>query len=66
MKRPTNGRGSNFGSRFKRGRPPHVRAKGLIRERYDICPDCGQAVDLHEASELSHHEKQGHGPLRVD
>jgi hypothetical protein len=62
MTKDTKGPRHNFGSRFKRGRPPHVRAKGLIRERYDICPDCGQAVDLHEARELRHHEREGHGP----
>jgi hypothetical protein len=37
--------------------------KGGIRERYDICPACGQVMDVRSFAEVFHHKEEGHWPL---
>lgn len=48
-----------------KGRALGRKAKGSIREHYEICPECGQAIDLRDLGEVFHHNEPGHKPLRV-
>ena len=56
------GRTNNIASGI-RGRPIDTKSKGNIREHYEICPACGQAIDLRELGEVLDHERDGHKPL---
>jgi hypothetical protein len=33
-------------------------------EHFDLCPACGQAVDMRDHSAVLHHERNGHKPMR--
>lgn len=45
-----------------RGRPLDVEPTDEL-EFYELCPECGQAFDLRNLSEVLYHDEQGHDPL---
>ena len=55
------GRTNNIASAI-RGRALD-KPKGGSREHYEICPACGQAIDLRDLGEVFHHDIPGHKPL---